>query len=120
MHLLELVHNHSALQQASQALQRAKSVALTSTPSAAWGVVAATLQSAGVTGIDAPGSGRSVLLVTPDGETAERLANDLSALFNEDEEAHPRVLVYPIPERAGSENVEGDRSATQERLAAPI
>jgi transcription-repair coupling factor (superfamily II helicase) len=118
MHLLELVQSHSALQEASQALQRARSVALTSTPSAAWGVVAASLQGAGSSGMSAPGSGRSMLLVAPDGESAERLANDLSALFNEDEEAHPRVLVYPIPERAGSENVEGDRSATQERLAA--
>ncbi|HEX8832574.1 MAG TPA: hypothetical protein VF719_00150, partial [Abditibacteriaceae bacterium] len=114
MHLLDLLDSHPGVQRAADRLadsSRGPShLQITGVHSPAWAVVAAKLQQK---------NGCTLLLVTPDGETAERCTNDLRALFelaDEDNEA-PDVFLFPIPERAGVEDIDGDRSATQDRLS---
>ncbi len=76
-------------------------------PSAAWGALAGAIQRE---------AGSTLLLVAPNTELAERAAHDLQAVLDEDPEA-PRVLLFPVPDRAVNDEAEGDSRATQERLA---
>jgi transcription-repair coupling factor (superfamily II helicase) len=109
MNLLELLKNHPTLPQVVDTLQKNEAVAVTGAPSASWGTVASFL---------CLEQQRTLLLIAPDGEAADRCANDISALFETVDGETPEILQFPIPERAGVEDVEGDRGATQERLAA--
>lgn len=109
MQLLDLLKLQPPLQQAVKQLERAGSQQqLTGAPSPAWAAAAAFLQRE---------SGRTLLLVTPNEEAAEKATNDLRALCEQSEHQEPEALLFPIPERAGLEEVTGDSSATQDRLA---
>ncbi|HVF10126.1 MAG TPA: transcription-repair coupling factor [Abditibacteriaceae bacterium] len=108
MHLLDLIASHPSLCEVGEVIQAAPSLALLSgVPSAAWGVVTADAQHR---------SGRTVLLITPNTELAEHCANDLEALFAQESEHVPEVLLFPIPDRTSLEEFAGDSRATQDRL----
>ena len=104
MHLLDIFSQNAALLEAAQNLKPKTAIALAKTPSASWGTVAAFV---------ARESKATTLVIAPDGETAERAANDLRALFDEENADNPRVLFFPNPERIGDES---DLSSTRERL----
>jgi len=104
MHLLDLLQQNATLRDAAQNLKPKTVVALAKTPSASWGAIAAFLQAQ---------SKATTLVVAPDGETAERCANDLRALFDDENGDNPHVLFFPTPERTGDES---DLSSTRERL----
>ena len=76
-------------------------------PSPAWGALAGAMQR---------NAGSTLLLVAPNTELAERAAHDLHAILDEETEA-PRVLLFPVPDRASGDEVGGDARAVQERLA---
>src|SRR5215210_1634094 len=100
MHLLDLFRAHPVLRDVAETFGRepannAPVIQLTGVPSAAWGAVAADLQRR---------TGRTLLLIAPDGESAEHCVNDLRALFDIGSAEHgdieyPEVLFFPIPER---------------------
>jgi transcription-repair coupling factor (superfamily II helicase) len=104
MHLLDFLRLHPALSQVAASSRAGSVVSLSSTPSSSWGTLAAFFQRE---------CKSTTLLVLPTGETAERAANDLRALFDEDDENSPRVLFFPTPDRVGDED---DLSTTRERL----
>ena len=109
MHLLDLVSRYPALQKAVAALENgATSLPLSGVPSPSWGTLSAALHAA---------RGGHALLITPNTEAAENAANDLQALFALSEHAPPEVVLFPIPDRTGSEEGTGDRGAIQDRLA---
>jgi transcription-repair coupling factor (superfamily II helicase) len=61
--------------------------------------------------------GGHALLIVPNVEAAENAANDLQALYALGESAPPEIALFPIPDRAGSQDGTGDRGAVQDRLA---
>lgn len=76
-------------------------------PSPAWGALAGAVQRH---------AGSTLLLVAPNTELAERAAHDLHAILDEESEA-PKVLLFPVPDRASGDEVGGDARAVQDRLA---
>ncbi len=110
MHLLDLVAQYPSIKKAvAQLVNGAMTLPLSGVPSPAWGTLAAALHAA---------RGSHALLITPNVEAAENAANDLQAIFALSEHAPPEVALFPIPDRAGSEDGAGDRGAIQDRLAA--
>jgi len=107
MHLLDLLEENGALKSALDELKTDQHVVMTGAPSASWGTLTAAI---------AREFGRTLLVIAPDGENAERLINDLRALFSEENDRD--ILLFPIPERAGIEDEGGDLGATQQRLSA--
>lgn len=110
MHLLDLLTATPGLAEAARELAgKVGAQRLTGVPSPSWAVVAAYLQRS---------QAAPLLLITPNEEAAEKCTNDLRALLEPESEAAPEVMLFPIPERAGLEEVGGDSGATQDRLAA--
>ncbi len=109
MHLLELVARYPNLQKAVAALENgATHLPLSGVPSPSWGTLCGALQAA---------RGGHALLITPNTEAAENAANDLQAIFALSEVTPPEIVLFPIPDRTGSEEGTGDRGAIQDRLA---
>jgi transcription-repair coupling factor (superfamily II helicase) len=109
MHLLDLFESHPVLSQVGETLLGLGTCCqLTAAPSPAWGTVAADLQRR---------AKRTILLITPNSELAERCTHDLHMLLDEAGTNQPGVLLFPVPDRITAEELGGDARATQDRLA---